>query len=175
LTASALLFLLIGAFAFASQTIVVRAYYAMKNTLFPAVFGTVAVAASIPIYYAGMKFMGVDGVGLAISLSAIMQVALLFILWNRRTDNSGSRAVYRAYLKIMLVSVPAGFFLHWVKNAFFARQWEPTLLGSILICAASGALFAVLISVAGYVFKIQEIRWFYENLAGKIRAGRRSR
>ncbi|MDZ7597803.1 MAG: lipid II flippase MurJ [Desulfobacterales bacterium] len=50
LTARVLACLLVGAFAFAAQTVVVRGYYAIQNTLFPALFGTVAVVASIPLY-----------------------------------------------------------------------------------------------------------------------------
>ncbi len=35
ITADSLLFLLTGAFAFAAQTVVVRGYYAVQNTIFP--------------------------------------------------------------------------------------------------------------------------------------------
>ena len=77
----------IGAFAFAAQTVVVRGYYAMQDTLFPAIFGTIAVLLSIPLYVYGLQVMGVTGVALAISLSSIFQVALLYALWNKRSKN----------------------------------------------------------------------------------------
>ena len=38
-----LIFFLIGSFAFAANTIVPRAYYAMQDTLFPAIYATIAV------------------------------------------------------------------------------------------------------------------------------------
>ena len=169
LTASALLFLLVGAFAFASQTIVARGYYAMKNTLFPAVFGTVAVAASIPLFYVGMKTMGVQGVGLAISLSAILQVALLYILWNRRTKNPGTGAVYAAYVKMVLLSVPVGLALHWAKTNFLPAPQESTALENLLACCVCGILFSGMVLAAGYLLKIQEIRWVVEKTAGRLR------
>jgi putative peptidoglycan lipid II flippase len=145
LTSSALVFLLIGAFAFASQTVVVRGYYAMKNTLFPAIFGTLAVALSIPIYVAGMNFMGINGVGLAISLSAILQLIMLFMLWNRRTENTGSLKVYVAYLKMMFISIPIGFILNWAGTEIYPAIWQETLAGNLIICAVSGTSFAILI------------------------------
>lgn len=53
---------MIGAFAFAAQTLVVRGYYAVQNTLFPALYGTAAVLLSIPVYTVGMLKMGARGV-----------------------------------------------------------------------------------------------------------------
>ncbi len=43
LTADVLIYFMVGAFAFAAYTVVVRGYFASQNTLFPAVFGSVAV------------------------------------------------------------------------------------------------------------------------------------
>jgi len=74
------IFLLAGSFAFAAQTVVVRGYYAMQNTLFPALFSSLAVVLSIPLYVYGMHFLGISGVALAVSLSAIFQVMLLYAL-----------------------------------------------------------------------------------------------
>ncbi len=68
LTAGILTFMLIGAFAVAFQTVVVRGFYALQNTLFPALFGSIAVLASIPLYVIGLRIMGAEGVALAISL-----------------------------------------------------------------------------------------------------------
>ena len=48
-TASVLIFMLVGSFAFAANTIVPRAYYAMQDTLFPALYGTAAVVISVPL------------------------------------------------------------------------------------------------------------------------------
>ena len=105
LTADVLVWLLAGAFAFSAYTVVVRGYFAMRNTLFPAVFGSVTVLAGIPLYALGTKLWGAEGLALAISLSGILQVALLFALWSRRTRNPGQGDVYRFYLKTGLLSL----------------------------------------------------------------------
>jgi len=168
LTSSALVFLLIGAFAFASQTVVVRGYYAMQNTLFPAIFGTLAVAVSIPVYVAGMKFMGTNGVGLAISISAIFQMILMFMVWNRRTANTGSRKVYATYAKMICLSIPLGFILNWAGTDIFPHTWRGTLSGNIIICALSGVLFTVFVFISGYLLKITEIREITNRIVGKF-------
>jgi putative peptidoglycan lipid II flippase len=117
LTSHLLPFLLIGAFAFATQTVVVRGYYALQNTLFPALLGTAAVLLSIPVFILGMNRFGAAGVALGVSISAFMQVALLYICWNRRTHNKGSRHVYGTVFKMMLLSVFLGSALEAI------RQW----------------------------------------------------
>jgi peptidoglycan biosynthesis protein MviN/MurJ (putative lipid II flippase) len=48
LTSQVLAFLMIGALTFTAQTILVRGYYAVQNTPFPALYGTTAVLLSIP-------------------------------------------------------------------------------------------------------------------------------
>ena len=61
---------------------------AARNTLVPALFGTGAVLASIPVYFLGMHVMGTSGIAAAVSLSGILQVAVLYHLWSRRSGNS---------------------------------------------------------------------------------------
>ena len=63
MTAPALGCLMLGAIAFASQTVVNRGFYAIQNTFLPAAYGSLAVVSSIPLYYLGMQWMGLAGVG----------------------------------------------------------------------------------------------------------------
>jgi putative peptidoglycan lipid II flippase len=51
MTAQILPWLLAGTFAFAGQTVVVRGFYAVQNIWFPALFGTVAVLSSLPLFF----------------------------------------------------------------------------------------------------------------------------
>ena len=166
-TATVLLFMLVGSFAFAANTIVPRAYYAMQDTLFPAIYGTAAVLLSIPLYLLGLNLMGADGVALALSLSAILQVLVLYALWNRRTDNPG-RSVYLFYLKMMVFSAPLGLFLAWLKSAALSGIHASTLSGSLTVCLIVGALFVLILLATGYGLKIKEITGLVDRLRGKF-------
>jgi putative peptidoglycan lipid II flippase len=167
-TATVLSFMLVGSFAFAANTIVPRAYYAMQDTLFPAIYGTAAVVLSIPLYMLGLNMMGAGGVALALSLSAILQVLVLYALWNRRTGNQG-RPVYTFYLKMMVFSVPLGVFLAWLKSAALSRIDASTLIGSMTVCLIVGAVFVVIVQAVGYGLKIKEITGLVERLRSKMR------
>ena len=156
-TAGILVYLMIGAVAFAAQTVVVRGYYAVQNTLFPAIYSTIGVIISLPIYMLGLKLVGAAGVALAISISAILQVILLYALWNRRSLNPESREVYRGYAKMLLLTIPAGLILEGLRMGL--AQWIGVkgLAGSLLIAGGIGLVFLFLLFAAGYLFKIREI------------------
>ncbi len=157
MTAEVLPYLLGGAFAFAAQTVVVRGYYAAKNTWFPALFGTIAVVVSLPLFYLFMNLLEAQGVALALSGSAFLQVVVLYELWNRRTGNRGKWQVYRFFVKISLVSILIGMAFSGVTSVLY-RFFDPTTFnGAFFVCAVSAPVFLLLLTGAGYVFRIDEI------------------
>jgi len=169
LTSQVLFFLMIGAFAFAAQTLVVRGYYAVQNTLFPALYGTAAVLLSIPVYTVGMLKMGARGVALAISLSAIFQVALLYVLWNKKSENKDSLRVYRFYLQTILLSLPLGLFLEFFKGTVLSGFDSATFGGSLAVSILTALVFVVILMSAGYVLGIAEIKALWRGILGKIK------
>jgi putative peptidoglycan lipid II flippase len=168
-TSLVLVYLLIGAFAVAANTIVPRAYYALQDTLFPAIYGTVAVLISIPFYLMGLKLMGTQGVALAVSLSAILQVFVLYILWNKRSHNHGSKEVYRFYLKIIILSTLVGIVLVWFRIRVLAWIDSTTITGSLMAVLFTGVLFLIVLLVAGYGFRINEIGELVSKILNKFR------
>jgi putative peptidoglycan lipid II flippase len=163
-TADVLVWFLAGAVAFAAYTVIVRGYFAMRNTLFPALFGTAAVAASLPLYPLGIMLMDVEGVALAVSISGVLQAALLFLLWSRRSGNTGRAEVSRFYAKMVLLSLALApvlaMFRRWISGGI-----DPaTLPGSLAVLILVGLLFVGLMLLAGYGFRIPEIT----DLAGRV-------
>ncbi len=157
MTANILVFLMIGAFAFAAQTIVTRGYYAMQSTLFPAIYVTIAVFITLPFYFIGMQYMGVNGIALALSLSVMFQVILLFYLWNRKSRNEDSGSVYLFYLKMIVLSMGIGGGLYWFKKTLLSSVDNSTLLGNIGIVFIISLLFMLILILLGYFFNINEI------------------
>ena len=157
LTAEVLMYLLVGAFAFAAYTIVVRGYFASQDTLFPALYGTIVVILSIPLYLLAMNLLGVRGVALAVSLSGIFQVTVLYALWNKRSNNTESRRVYAFYVKIICFAVVLGIFLAWFKSAALFWIDSTTFYGSLMVCFLTGAVFLIILLTAGYGLKINEV------------------
>ena len=169
LTAHLLPFLLLGAFAFSAQTIVVRGYYALQNTLFPALVGTAAVLLCIPVFLLGMQQLGASGVALGVSISAFMQVALLYVCWNRRTQNRESRRVYGTVFKMALLSIFLGSALEAIRQNIFSNLGADTLSSALLTCFGMGVLFLSLLYVACRIMKMSDILEIIEKPLQKIK------
>lgn len=169
LTAHLLPFLLLGAFAFSAQTIVVRGYYALQNTLFPALLGTAAVLLSIPVFLLGMQRLGASGVALGVSISAFIQVTLLYICWNRRTQNKNSSQVYGAVFKMMLLSIFLGFLLETIRRIAFSGPGAATFSGALLACFGLGVLFLCLLYVLCRIMKMADILEIFEKPLQQLR------
>jgi putative peptidoglycan lipid II flippase len=166
MTAPVLGCLMLGAVAFTSQTVVNRGFYAVQNTLLPAAYGTLAVIVSLPFFYAGMHWMGPAGVGLAVSASAFAQVLILFVIWNRRSGNTGSGAVYRFFGKMLLLSIPLWAFLKGVRALLVDQVGAETMLGCLVTTAVVSISFLLLLIVLGYGLRIREITRLLERLPG---------
>ncbi len=169
LTSNVLVYILIGTVAFSAQTIVARGYYAMKNTLFPTVYGTIAVILSIPLYILGMNKMGVTGIALAMSVSVIFQVLILYILWNRKSGNTTSRSVYLFIIKISLISAPIGLFLEKTRMLLSETINANTFFGSFQISLVISLVFILLFTLTGYLFRIIEIIDFISKITLKLK------
>jgi putative peptidoglycan lipid II flippase len=151
LTADILIYLLAGA-------------YAMQNTVFPAIYGSIAVLLSIPFYYFGLRFFGSKGIALAISLSGILQVLVLYMLWNKRSYNQGSRQVYIFYAKMIFFSALLFPILSWFKTNVLIAVNPAIFSGSILMILLTGVTFTLIMGLVAYSLKIKEIT----DVAGKI-------
>jgi peptidoglycan biosynthesis protein MviN/MurJ (putative lipid II flippase) len=101
--------------------------------------------------------MGVEGVALAISFSGLLQVVLLYILWGRRSRNSGQGGVLRFYFKMLLLGAALAPLLAAVRRLALEALDPAGLAGSLIISALVGAAFTALMLAAGYGLKIGEI------------------
>ncbi|MEW6076202.1 MAG: murein biosynthesis integral membrane protein MurJ [Thermodesulfobacteriota bacterium] len=172
ITSRLLIFLMLGAFAFAVQTVVVRGFYATQNTLLPALFSTAAAVISLPIYVYGLRYFGADGVALAVSLSAILQVVMLFNLWNRRSGNAGSRSVYLFYLRVIGLSIPLGLLLERLKIFLHTVIDTTTLTGCLVTGTITLAVFLSLLIAAAYALRLEEVIRLGKKLAARLGSGK---
>jgi putative peptidoglycan lipid II flippase len=168
LTAQVLIYLMIGAFAFAVQTIVARGFYAMQNTMLPAIFSTLSVVFSIPFYIIGMRIWGIGGVAGAISLSAILQVLMLFHIWNRYSGNTHAGDVYKAYGKMICFSIPFGAVLFGFRQLLAIGFDLSSTWGCLAVSAILGVVFLLMLGAGGSLLKIEEIKLGLERVARKI-------
>jgi hypothetical protein len=86
------------------------------------------------------------------------------MLWNKRTKNTGSREVYRTYIKMIFVSLLLGIFLAGFKLKILSAIDSTTFSGSLQISLITGIVFICMLLLAGYFLKIREIREILDRL-----------
>src|SRR5579863_3835561 len=103
-TAATLVFFSFGMFAWGAQNILARGFYATRNTLTPAIVGTVLAFANLPVYWLLVRRAHAAGLAIASSLGIIAYTVALFVLLNRRTHNREARSITVFFLKVCVAS-----------------------------------------------------------------------
>ena len=173
-TAGILPFFMAGAFAFSAQTFVARGFYALENTLFPALISTGCMLAGLPVIYLCMQVLGPKGVALGLSLTVIFSAFALFASWNQKSRNTGKHLVYFFLLKLVLVSLFMGGVLFFVRQGLAGMIPPTDPVSALVICAVTGLLFIILMPAAGMALGITEIMTLYKKVIEKIVPGHRT-
>ena len=168
MTALALSGLLVGATAFTAQTVVNRGFYALQNTWLPAIVSTITAIISLPVYWIGIKMLGVPGLGLAISLAAIIQVLVVYGVWNRTSGNSTGRSIYLFYAKMLILSIPLGVLLWSIRMAVVKWLNPDTFPTAVVLILLVGGAFVMLMALLAWCFKISEIQVVGRRLMKKL-------
>ncbi len=123
------------------QQVVGRAFYACKDTITPAVVGTLATLLVLPAYWWFAVRWGAAGVALAGVLSVVLYTVLLACVWRHRFGGGAFRGMLRILCGALFVSAPAAL-CSWAgmlrTDAFFP---EMPLAGAFCALAVSGAIF----------------------------------
>jgi putative peptidoglycan lipid II flippase len=134
------------------QQIVGRAFYACRDTLTPALAGTAATVAALPLYWFGATRYGPAGVAAAGVLGVALYTGLICFLWRRRFGAGGLRDTVRRGMRAFAFCLPAcatGYgAIHWIQRFFPADS----LWGAATQIAASGVVFGGVYLTLALVF-----------------------
>jgi peptidoglycan biosynthesis protein MviN/MurJ (putative lipid II flippase) len=103
-----------------------------------------------------MREAGPRGIAVAMSLSTSFQAFLLYVVWNRRTNNTDSRQVYSSFLKMAVLSVGMGGGLEWIRQ-LLAGILPVGIMGSILLIAGLSGIWLGLLLAIGTFLRSEEI------------------
>jgi putative peptidoglycan lipid II flippase len=144
-TSSALVFYSLGLIAWGTQYILARGFYATRNTIVPAVVGTVTTFASLPLYVWLMHLMGFEGLALASSIGIGAYTVVLFVMLARRTENPDTLGVVGFFFKVAAASGVAGIacyeFAGWLETRL---AWERPLYALFLLSVDTAVGVAIL-------------------------------
>jgi putative peptidoglycan lipid II flippase len=142
-TAGALAFFSIGLVGHIVVHVLTRAFYAMQDTRTPVTWAVIAVAINVPLMIWLVGPMGVDGLALALSISAILEVIGLIWALHRRIESVDEGAVLRSTARSGISALAAALLM--LGGVVVVEQW----FGAILANGIGRLLVLALLSVAG--------------------------
>ncbi len=142
-TAGALVFFSIGLAGHIVVHVITRAFYAMQETRVPVLWAIVAVAINVPLMAILSGPMGVEGLALALSISASIEVIGLAWALRRRIDSIDEGTILRSALRSATAAVVAGAVM--LAGLAAAQEW----FGAMLANGAGRALVLLVLAAAG--------------------------
>jgi putative peptidoglycan lipid II flippase len=148
-TGAALGLFSIGIFARAAQNFMARGFYAVHDTITPAVVGTSVTFLSLPLYWYCARHWHFLGLAIASSAIAIAFAAVLFALLVRRTHNREARGLLLCLAKVLASSVLVALLCYKLTAWLEARlAWQNTLGALELLVIVTAVGFPSIILLA---------------------------
>ena len=108
MTSDALFYYSIGMIGFGLREVLSNAFYSLQDTKTPMINGAIAMGMNIILNIILSKFLGIGGLALATSISAIFCTGLLFISLRKKIGAFGMKEITISFIKILLASLGMG-------------------------------------------------------------------
>ena len=151
MTSAALFFYSLGMIGVGLREVLSRAFYSMQDTRTPAVNAAIAVVINIILNIILSKFMGIGGLALATSISAIICMVLLLISLRMKIGPFGIKEITISFVKILCASLLMGLIAKLSFNALTSNVSQN--LSLVLSIGIGAVVYFVLI----YFMRIKEV------------------
>jgi putative peptidoglycan lipid II flippase len=174
ITSEALIFYAFGLAAFAAAEILVRTFYATRDTRTPVLVGVVAVVANVALGWALIKLgAGLDGLAIAFSTANTIEAALLLLLLGRRLGGIGG-GFWRAAGGMLLAALCCGAVLLALRiasagmlpfiAASSAYSWRADFVPLLLWLAAAAGLGLLVYGGVAALLGVEEMHLAWERV-----------
>ena len=152
LTAYALMFYSLGIVGLGVREILSKAFYSLQDTKTPMINAGIALVLNIILNFILSFYLGIGGLALATSISAIMCALLLFLHFQRKFGDIGVVMLSIDFFKIVLASILMGAFCFFLNDSIV--QVTATWVALVITVFFGCVVYAVLV----YCFNVTGIR-----------------
>jgi putative peptidoglycan lipid II flippase len=149
--------------------LLIRAFYALKDSTTPLLIGMVTVATDIIGNLVFSKSMGVPGLALAFSIASGVQVALLWATLRLKLGTLNESILITSLAKMTVAAVPMALAIQITKNFLGTHVGMSTVLGVFIQLAVSALVGLAVYFGTACLLKSEEIKSFV--IAIKRRVG----
>ncbi|HHV99398.1 MAG TPA: murein biosynthesis integral membrane protein MurJ [Clostridiaceae bacterium] len=162
MTSVALFFYSIGMIGTGLRDVISRAFYSLQDTKTPVINAAISMVINIVLNLILSYFMGIGGLALATSISAIFCTVLLFISLRKKIGPFGMRGIATLFAKILAASVAMSV-IAWLCYWVLSNNFSVNL--SLVVSIATGAMvyFAMI-----FLLKVKEVEVIISALKKKM-------
>ncbi len=163
LTGATLAYLAIGLSAQAVSLLLVRGFYALKDTRTPVLVSLIVVTLNIvlSVYFILSLKLDVWSIGLANSISAILSSILLFGFLHQKVGKFNLKDVIAPFLKMAMATVIMGVALYVPIKLLDAVIFDTTRTINLLVLTVISSMFALSVYVLLVWFlKVRELQTY---------------
>ncbi len=180
LTGATLAFLAIGLSAQAISLLLVRGFYALKDTKTPVIVSLIVVVLNIvlSIFFISLLKLDVWSIGLANSTATVLSGILLFLTLHFKVGKFNLKAVLMPLFKMLMATIIMGVCLYIPIKLLDQVIFDTTKTVNLLALTAVSSIFALSIYIIVVWFlKVSELDTYMELIKrlGKVRTNIKSK
>jgi putative peptidoglycan lipid II flippase len=170
-TADALVFFSIGLGGHIVVHVLTRAFYAMQDTRTPVLWAIIAVAINVPLMMLLVGPMGVAGLALSLSISAVLEVIGLIWALRRRIESVEEATVLRSVGRSAIAAAAAALLM--LGGLRLVEDWLTPLLangfGRLVVLAVLSAAGVAIFALVAASLRSPELGQVRSQLARRVR------
>ena len=151
MTSAAFLCYSFGTYAFGLRNILSKAFYSIKDTRTPMINATISVLLNIVLNIVLSRYIGIGGLALGTSISAIICVILLIFSLRKKIGALGLRKMLRSLIKIIFAAAVMGI----ITMITFNQLQEYLSMNISLVCSIGLGVLVYFVLV--FIMKIDEV------------------
>src|ERR1039457_1956852 len=146
--------------AWGAQNFCARAFYAMHDTITPAVVGTAITVLNLPLYWLLVRHMQHLGLAAASSAGITAYTIILFVILIRKTSGSGMRGLMSFFARVSIASAIGGIvcwkFVGWLGERISWRTFHGAFI-DLSLAAVVGGILTILVL---HLFGVKEVKTY---------------
>ncbi|MCA9766440.1 MAG: murein biosynthesis integral membrane protein MurJ [Carnobacterium sp.] len=162
MTSVSLGFYSLGMIGFGLREVLSKVFYSLQDTKTPVISALVAVVINIILNVVLSRFMGIGGLALATSISAIIGTILLFISLRKKIGLFGMKHITVSFIKIVGASFVMGLLAKLSFNGLI------NIIGQSLALIAAVGIGIFIYGIIIYFMKIKEVDVLVKILRKKL-------
>ncbi|MHB1650996.1 MAG: murein biosynthesis integral membrane protein MurJ [Desulfitobacteriaceae bacterium] len=167
-TAIPLLYFCLGIVAQSVIQILPRMFYALQDTWTPVILGIISMGVNIVSMLLLVKPLAHGGLAFATSISAVVNMLLLFYVLRRRLKHIDGRRILGTMLKSSGASMVMGGVV-WAWSVWLTRYVGFSTLASILVLLTGTALGAMVFALFAKFMRMEEFAQVWQLAQRKLR------